>query len=182
MKEKQKTTTFRLREAENSAKRRNGNQHLCWLGGSILTGNKRTGGKSLLMLMSGHWINNTTMHFIICVRVAMLTLRFTTHIVSHFMPPQSTHIHPFRTLSLSFEVSAKVHHFLRPPAYTHRPIWIYEIHSLFRLNLGSLGRMCAVLAEMLAYRTRKHVHLLQFSSYIWIARLCSVVCIVYTHH
>lgn len=47
---------------------------------------ERARGKTLLMLMSGHWINNTTMHFIICVRVAMLTLRSTTHIVL-MMPP-----------------------------------------------------------------------------------------------
>lgn len=39
------------------------------------------------MLMSGHWINNTTMHFIICVRVAMLTLRLTTHITIRLFCP-----------------------------------------------------------------------------------------------
>lgn len=167
--------------AWNSAKRRNGNQHLCF-------GSRDPFWREINELVEKvYWCwcldielttQQCTLLFAYGVRVAMLTLRFTTHIVSHlfYAPHKHNPIH-FEAISCS-KFRPKSIAVLFVPQHTHHPIWIYEIHSLFRLNGGRLWTNVLYICRNASAHTCSFIAIFE----LHLIRSAVLYCALCTHH
>lgn len=122
--------------------------------------------------MSGHWINNTTMHFIICVRVAMLTLRLVyIHFPFDFVHPLVvavySHCVEYMNLWISFGVLFSFN--LLSPRISD--FWFTHTHTHVRiLQFGTMlsNSLCTEIALFGDVCVWMHAHILPVEREIYL--------------